>query len=126
MQQGLNTRVRAANEAYLPFFAFVALAVVGGLLCGLVIFPWLAQLMWELAEPWGWDGYGWFFGAGVCTVVLLFGLANIFLRMIGCDALEVKLPPNLAAVRRAGPRALAWWGIVPIVIGMVIGKTIFT
>jgi hypothetical protein len=126
MEQELNTLVRAANQKYLPFYAFLALAVIGGLLCGLVIFPRLAESMWELNEPWGLDSYAWFTGAGVCAVALLFGLSNIFLRIIGCDALEVTLPPRMAGLRRAGPRALAWWGIVPVVVGMVIGKTIFT
>ncbi len=126
MQEEAGRLVRAANDKFLPFYAFLGLALIGGLLCSVVIFPWLAERMWELKEPWGLDGYGWFFGAGVCVIAFLFGLVNVFLRMIGCDALEVALPPKLAGIRKAGPRALAWWGIVPVVIGMVIGKTIFT
>jgi hypothetical protein len=126
LQEEARRLVRAANSKFLPFHAFLVLALVGGLLCAVVILPWLAERAWDLLESWGLDGYGWFFGAGVCAVAVLFGLLNVFLRLIGCDALEVTLPPKLAGIRKAGRHGLAWWGIVPIVIGMVIGKTVFT
>ena len=126
MIERINGRVRGANRRYLPFWAFLGLALAGGLVGALLILPWLAERMWQLHEPWGLNGSGWFFGASVSSVAFLFGMANLFLRMLGCDALEVKLPPSLAGIRKRAPNALSWFGLVPVAIGLVIGKTIFT
>lgn len=126
MIEAINARVRAANSTFLPFKIYAALCVGGGLAGGFVILPWLAETFWQLSPKWGLDGYGWFVGASVAFVSFLFAAVNLFLRMLDCDALEVTLPTRPAFLRRVRRPALAWCGLVPIAIGLVIGKTIFT
>jgi hypothetical protein len=108
-----------------PSRRFWGLVVVGGGLGAFVGLPWLISHAWQIEIVWGRDGYFWLYLASVSIVAFIFAV-NLFLRLLGSDALEVTLPPALAFTRRVTRAPVAWSAVIVIVIGLVIGETIFT
>jgi hypothetical protein len=126
----IDTFVRKVNGTSGPFLTFAALAFLAGVMAAFAGAPWLLFAVWHVAaETWPVGARICFFVAGVSFVVVLLGAVNLFLRLVGCHAFNFTfaLPPFLQWVSRHRPKALdTWSGVAAIVIGMLIGETIFT
>jgi hypothetical protein len=122
MSIALEHLVKQTKRRFSPFSAFVLLSVVVGILGAWLGWPALGHTLTGLDLEWGWNARAWFFGASIALVAFGFAAFNLLLRLLDREALNISVPSD-----RFGPvRVLGWPGLIPIAIGVVIGKTIFT
>jgi hypothetical protein len=124
----LNEFAKEANRIHGPFWAFVVAGLIGGALAAFMLGPWLMATAWSVhADDWPGGAKICFFLAAVTLVAVLLGVANLFLRLLDCQALQFSIPLLSARLRGKRPPVLETWsGLAALAIGMLIGETIFT
>jgi hypothetical protein len=123
----LNNFANAANRVNGPLWAFGIVGLLSAILSAYILGPWLMAAAWSIhTTDWPRGARICFGLAAVSLVVVLFGGINLFLRLMDCQALQFTIP-IVAWLRAKHPPALETWsGIAALVIGMLIGETIFT